>query len=275
MKTIYHPVTGHPFKMGRNRPAPGTARRMRFGTYLLAVPPLPKAPDIYDASVAGAPCLARIYRNDQLGDCTAAGAFHIGGTILANAGVSPCVFPDNDVVNFYSATSGYKVGDQSTDNGADEVTVLNWWRDKGLLPSAHRISGWLAVDATDPDECRLAAWLFENLYFGVELPDAWVSPMPATSGFTWDVAGPSNPDNGHCFISPAAYSETGPKIATWGMTGTITWAAVEKYAATPGQGELYCIISRESIAAATAKAPNGLDWDQLAADFAALGGIVT
>ncbi len=44
----------------------------------------------------------------------------------------------------------------------------------------HKIAGWMAVNAADPHEYRTALWLFENLYFGIELPDAWINPMPSS-----------------------------------------------------------------------------------------------
>ena len=95
--------------------------------------------------------------------------------------------------------------------------------------------------------------------------------MPSKPGFTWDVAGPPNPDNGHCVVG-VGYSNKGVKICTWGMLGTLTDEAVEKYATTTGSGELYTVISQDAINKATQKAPAGFDWSQLIADFNSMGG---
>ena len=111
-----------------------------------------------------------------------------------------------------------------------------------------------------------ALWLFENLYFAEELPDAYINPMPAQSGFTWGVAGPPNPDNGHAFCSEK-YDQTGAYIDTWGMQGVHTWAAIAEYASITNNGELYAVLSKDAIIKGTNKAPNGVNWTQLLSDL--------
>jgi len=262
VKTIVHPVTGRPFKLGRRRPI-ARGPRLSLRNYLLKG--FPAAPTSIDYSAKPAAFLAEILGNDALRDCTAAGAFHIGGTLLANAG-APIPFTEADVVKFYSATTGYVPGDEATDQGGDEQDVLNYWKATGLLPGSHQISGWVAIDGSNEDEVKAALWLFENLYFGVELPDAWINPMPGASGFTWDVAGDPDPDNGHCFAG-VAYDGAGVTIDSWGMLGKITYQAMAKYASTAGQGELYAVLGPDAIDKASGKAPNGFDAAQLAADL--------
>jgi hypothetical protein len=211
-----------------------------------------------------------MFLNDQLGDCTAAGAFHVAGMLSANAG-TPIGFTDDQVQAFYRATTGYDPSDPSTDQGADEQTVLSYWQQHGLLADgSHRINGWAHINSANRQQAMTAVWLFENLYFGVELPDAWVNPMPSVPGFVWDVAGEPNPDNGHCFIA-TGYSDAGVRICTWGMTGLMTWAAVAKYASVAASGELYAVFGRDAISTATGRAPNGFDATQLSADLQAIG----
>lgn len=265
VKTLIHPDTGRTFKLGRKRPS-ARAPRLALRDYMRAA--LPPAPAAADYTAKAKPFLGEVLANDRLGDCTAAGAFHIGGALLANS-EQPIPFTESDVVAFYSVTTGYNPADPSTDQGGDERTVLNYWRDEGLTPGAHRIAGWVAIDGTNAEEVRQAIWLFENVYFGVELPDAWINPFPSADGFTWDVAGDADPSNGHCFVG-VGYSDAGVTIDTWGMLGTCTWAAVAKYATTAGSGELYTVLGHDAIAMATAKAPNGFDWAQLGADLKTL-----
>lgn len=252
-----------PFQMGRLRPV-ARGLRLSLGNYLART--LPKPPPVIDWGAGpAAPGLSQLFANDKLGDCTAAGAFHIAGVMDANAG-NPSVFQDQDVINFYSATTGYKQGDPTSDLGANEVPVLNYWMEKGLMDGKHKIDGWMAVNGNDPVEVRTAIFLFGNLYFGCELPDDWVRPYPSASGFLWDVAGPPNPRHGHCFIA-CGYEPGRVKIATWGLTGWISDAAISAYATPKGQGELYCVISADGVNAATQMAPNGFFWTALAADF--------
>lgn len=265
VKTITHPVSGRSFKLGRRRPV-ARGPRLSLRNYLLKS--FPAAPAAADYAAKPAAFLAEVLGNDALADCTAAGAFHIGGALLANAG-APIPFTEADVVKFYSATTGYVPGDPATDQGGNEQDVLNYWQRTGLVPGAHRITGYVAIDGGNADEVKAALWLFENLYFGVELPDAWVDPMPAASGFTWNVAGSPGPDNGHCFAG-VGYDGAGVTIDTWGMLGKITYAAVAKYAAAAGQGELYAVLGPDAIDQASGKAPNGFDAAQLLADFDSL-----
>jgi len=226
---------------------------------------LPAPPPSVDYYSKALPELENIYLNDTLGDCVIAGMGHITGVLTANTG-SPLMLTKEQIISLYSSIGGYVPGDPSTDNGCDEQTALNWWQQNGLYSGEHKITGWLAVDATNPVEVRIAIWLFENLMFGVNLPDEWVNPMPSGSGFVWENSGGPDPDNGHCFTSQS-YGQGGVGIATWGMLGTVTNRAVARYAGPKGGGELYTVISADSIAKATQKAPNGFDFSQLLADF--------
>jgi len=279
IKTIEHPVTKRSFKLGRKRPV-ARCPRLSLKNYLTRN--LPAPPAAADYTKAAAPALAKVYENDTLGDCVIAGMAHVVGVLTGNAGGPPFLYTDQQIIGLYSAIGGYIPGDPATDQGCDEQTALNYWENNGAMPpnstppggDSHRIAGWLAVNAADPAEFRIALWLFENLYFGIELPDAWVNPMPSASGFTWNAAGPPDPNNGHCFAG-VGYNSKGVEIDTWGMTGTITDAAISKYARQDANGELYTVVSQDGINKATQKAPNGFDWSQLIADFDSMGGSVS
>ena len=211
--------------------------------------------------------MTNVYGNDRLGDCTAAGAGHIIGAWRGNARNGDPAPTVEQVIAFYSKTTGYDPSKPSTDQGGDEVTVLNDWRDKGFFADGSgKILGWANVDGANVQRVKQAIWLFENVYFGVELPDAWISPFPQANGFTWDVAGDANPVHGHCFAG-LGYNDNGVIVNSWGMMGTVTWAAVAKYATTPGQGELHVAFSEDEIERASARAPNGFDVAALTADL--------
>lgn len=252
------------FKFGRLRPDP-KARRLAFADY--AKPPLPAPPDAIRYQRRG-DHLERIFANNRLGDCTAAGAGHtlaLWRGAAANGDRMPTV---EDVIAFYSKTAGYVPGDPSTDQGGDEVTVLNAWRNDGFFSDGTgKIAAWVTIDATNWLEVRQAMWLAESLYFGVELPDEWVSEVGG-NGYVWDVAGAPNPENGHCFVG-IGYDESGVVVDSWGLFGTITPAAIAKYAAGGG-GELYCMFSEDSVSKASKKAASGFDFKTLLADSAAL-----
>jgi hypothetical protein len=256
-------------KFGR-RPFVAPKACMKFKDYQTKSFPTPPASGDYRPKAAAA--LSNVYLNDSLGDCVIAWMAHAIGVFTGNATGTPTTFTDQQIIAEYGAIGGYVAGDPSTDNGCDEGTALDYWLSKGFA-GAHQIAGFLAVDPTNAQECRDAIWLFETLMFGVGLPDAWVSPMPESSGFVWDVAGDAVQDNGHCFGS-ANWSPGSLGVETWGMNGGITDAAVAKYAANAAGGQLFTVITQEGLIRATGRAPNGFDFPQLTADFVGMGGSI-
>jgi hypothetical protein len=270
IKAIHHPPTGRTVKFGRKRPV-ARCPRFKLKNYLMRGMPAPPPSSDYTRSALSA--LSNIYDNDTLGDCVIAGMAHIVGVLTGNAGQKPFIYSNDQIVALYSAIGGYVPGNPATDQGCDEQTALNYWENNGAPAGSHKIAGWLAVDATDPTEYRTALWLFENLYFGIELPDQWVNPMPSASGFVWDVAGAADPNNGHC-VAGVAYNAEGVTIDTWGMTGLMTDKAIAQYAVQASGGELYTVVSQDGLSKATQKAPSGFDWSQLVADFDSMGGNV-
>lgn len=257
-------------KFGRRRPI-ARGPRFHLGNYLTRQLPPPPQSISYTAKATKA--LGEMYDNDTLGDCVIAGMAHVVGVLTGNSGTKPFIYTNTQIVDLYSAIGGYVPGQPSTDNGCDEQTALNYWENNGAPAGSHRIAAWMAVNPADPEEFRTALWLFENLYFGMELPDKWISPFPSASGFTWDVAGNPDPDNGHCVVG-VGYNPQGVTICTWGMTGLLTDAAIAKYAAQSAHGDLYTVVSMDALNKVTEKAPSGFDWSQLVADFDSMGGHV-
>lgn len=258
-------------KLGRKRPV---ARHPHLSLHNYLKRGIQAPPASCDYSAAAAASIAKIYENDKLGDCVIACMAHVVGVLTGGAGPTPFLYTDAQITTLYSAIGGYVPGDEATDQGCDEQTALAYWENNGAPAGSHRIAGWVAVNPADPAEIRTALWLFENLVFGFEMPDAWVNPIPRESGFTWYPAGAPDPENGHC-VAGIGYSAEGIAISTWGMTGWITDAAIAKYCSHSANGELYTVVSQDGINKATQKAPNGFDWSQLVADFDSMGGTVS
>jgi hypothetical protein len=271
VKTIRHPNSNLSFRLGRTRPV---ARCPRFSLRNYLMRGLAAPPPSCDYSKPAAKALANVYGNDTLGDCVIAGMAHVVGVLTAGATGAPFIYSKEQIIQLYSAIGGYVPGNPATDRGCDEQTALNYWENNGAPAGSHRIAGWLSVNAADPTEYRTALWLFENLYFGLELPDAWINPMPSEPGFIWDAQGPPDPDNGHC-VAGVGYTTQGVVIDTWGMTGTLTDSAIAQYGTPASNGEVYTVVSQDAIGQASQKAPNGFDWSQLIADFDSMGGSVT
>ena len=269
VKSVFAPHLNTTVKLGRKRPV-AKCPRLSLKNYLKTALPITPPPGVnYSAKAATA--LSNIYLNDQLGDCVIAGGYHVIGVETGNATGTPFVATTAQITKDYSAIGGYVPGDPSTDNGCDEQTALNYWTHTGFADGS-KLVGWMAVDATNMQECMAAMYLFENLYFGIELPDTWINPFPSASGFVWDVGTP-DPNNGHCVMG-MGYNGQGVQIDSWGLLGTITWAAIAQLCAGNGGGELYVMLSADQLAKGQAKAPNGLAWTQLLTDFNTMGGNV-
>ena len=271
IKTLIHPVTGRQVRLGRTPPR-REHPRLHLSSFIGTA--LPPPPDPVDYAVPETiPFLSEVLHNDTLGDCTCAGVVHIVGNWLGNAGKPINVGPAN-ALWLYERACGYNPGDPSSDQGGNEQDVMAFVRAHGLDAAGnHKISGFVAVNPAKTTEIMQALWLFENIYFGVALPDRWVNPFPSRNGFVWDVAGDADPNNGHCFAGVGGsrkfkivgYSATGVIIDTWGLLGTITWAAIARYCVPAAGGELWTMLGPDIIASASQKAPSGFNFAQLTA----------
>ncbi len=200
-------------------------------------------------------------QNDQIGDCTAAGAGHAVQVWTANASQEATV-TDAQVVAFYSATCGYQPGDPSTDQGGVEVDVLTWWHNNSF--GGHKLDAFATLDAGNRTNIRDAIWLLGGAYLGLELP---ISCQTQT---IWDVpetgaTGDGAPGSwgGHCVFA-IGYDAGGLIVITWGQIKRMTWAFFDAYCS-----EAYGLLSQEWIKA-TKAAPSGFDYQALVADMAAL-----
>jgi hypothetical protein len=263
MKTIH--VNGKTYKFGRKHPI-SAGPHFKLRNYRLASAPLPPNHVSYASKAMAS--LNNMFGNDQESDCTIACMAHAIGVFTGNAG--DIFIPTLDQVNaMYSVCEGAP-GFPASDNGCDEITVLNYSKSHGL--AGHKIEAWLALDPDNMEECKTAIDLFENMIYAIDLPDAYVNPFPSQSGFTWNVAGAPDAENGHCFLSTGYdFRVTGHKgfeIVPWGgLIGRMTPAATSAYCAASSDGGLYTALSKEILIAAQQKSPNGLDWSQLLADF--------
>lgn len=146
------------------------AKYLRKGT---ALPPAPPAID-WTAKIAAWPMMA----NDTLGDCTCAAAGHMIECWTANAG--DAFTPTSaQIIAAYSAAGGYVAGNPSTDNGAVELDVLNYWRQQGI--AGHKIHAYAAFDPRNAECARQAIALFGGAYIGLALP------LSAQNQDVWDV----------------------------------------------------------------------------------------
>jgi hypothetical protein len=261
---------GRRFCLGRNRPVAPVRPHLKYRALKDAgVLPTVTVPDSTNFSAAAGLSLANIYGNDTLGDCVIAAMLHLRGVSSASATGTPVLFTPAQTIQLYGAIGGYNPADPSTDQGCDENEATAYGVATGF-PDGVKWQRVVSVDATDYAEVREAQYLF-GLLFGWELPDAYVAKMPQASGFTWDIAGDPDPSNGHGFAG-VDLAPNGVVISTWGMTGTVTEDAIAEYGWTANNGQLFAVLSPDSINNATQRSAAGYDPSDL---LALLGSIQT
>lgn len=197
-------------------------------------------------------------KNDEVGDCVLAAAGHaiMQWSFNAGHGFTPS---DADILKAYSDVGGYVPGDSSTDNGADPLTALKYWRKVGI--GGHKIGAFLAINPGRPDQFVHAINLFECAYLALGLP------LAAQEMKVWDVptgqklTGAWEPWSwgGHMVESPK-YDAGGIPVVTWGELKTMTWRFLLSYC-----DEAYIALSEDMLN--EGKSPLGFDMEALKRDL--------
>jgi hypothetical protein len=240
-------------KLGRIAPtAAHKARALPLARYLTR--PLPHSPLALD-NTPGA--TYRMYRNDEIGDCTVAALANFHATAAAREG-RPFLVSDDEAAQYYFTLSGGK------DDGLVEIDVLERAAAIGFpLSGAHKLAAWVRIDARDLESIRSCASLFWAVYVGAALP------VTAQRQQIWDTTGLLVDDDapgswgGHAMVVPK-YDAIGPTFITWGAQKRATWAWWRLYV-----DEAYALLDAERAQAA------GVDWDALVADLKALDAVAS
>ena len=195
--------------------------------------------------------------NDQIGCCTISGFYHLRMNMqaVANAG-TPLVVTDQEVISDYSAITGYNPNDPSTDNGANCIDVLNWYRQKGT------IAGYVALDQGNIEQIKIGTFLFGGAYIGFNVPQSMVDQLNNGQDPDWSYS-PSDKASGegHC-VTPVGYGRDGLAVISWGKVYRTSWDFWNAWV-----DEAYSIVSKDWIKA-SGVSPTGLDLNGLLADMA-------
>jgi hypothetical protein len=240
------------FRLGK-KPPRIDKRTLKFRDYVTPALPAPPPSVDWTAKVPTWPMMG----NDQYGDCTCAAAGHLIETWTANA-TTPLILPDDEIL------AAYNVVDGGVDQGADLLTVLNYWRQTGI--GGDTIVAYAQVGMTNVAEIQQAIDLFGGIYIGVALPDFAVQGDMLTVPWMLPTDGsndPPDPNNGHC-IPLVQYDAQGVTAITWGEAKRASWDFITTYA-----DEGYAILSDDWIEV-TGESPGGLNIAQLQADLQAV-----
>ena len=242
-------------KLGKQPPR-FDRRTLRIENYL-RVPKLPPSPKTRSWDI---PLPCGEMGNADVGDCTCASAGHLIQVWTENNG-KEITLPDTDILGAYSAITGYTPGDPSTDNGANMLDVLNFWRQTGI--GGHKILAYASINTQNRTMMEAAINLFGGIYMGLGLP------LSAQNQPTWVVTTGDEAVKyswgGHCVVingydmSALLYA-----ILTWSEKQPASYQFVEGYG-----DEGYVVLS-EDWAAPGKPAPSGFDMAALTADLKAV-----
>jgi len=228
-------------KLGKKLGRVVDPRTLKLKNLLEAPLPVPPVSSMYSRDRTSFPVLG----NDQYGDCALASlAGHRVIVQERNAGQKEREPSTQEVLEAYSAITGFDPNDPSTDNGTYMLDALNYQRRTGTGHekdgTTHTIYAFAEVDRTTM-QLRLASWLFGGFYLGLWLP------ISAQDQDVWDVADGANgrPGSwgGHA-VWVIGYTRSTVTCITWGGKQAMTWAFISKYA-----DEAYAVISEDFLKA--------------------------
>lgn len=281
MRQVFAPHLGRHVVIGSCKIPSPHRPRIRLGHYLAAAQ-WPTSPSSVDYSGPAMSEIQQILGNDQYGCCVESEEGHFIGVVTGSANALYS-YTTAEVLALYTALTGFNAAVPSTDVGTDPIACLNYLVANPYADGT-KLAGYAEVDATNQAEVQFAISAFGNLKLWVSLPDVWINPFPSANGFVWDVASPDS-NNGHC-IGSCGYNSTnvavvgansqGVQVMTWGLIGTVTWAALAALFVDSAGGGAAVRITTDWVSKASGNTPAGLAYADLVADFNRLfGGSVT
>jgi hypothetical protein len=205
-----------------------------------------------------------MYANDKWGCCVFAGAAHETRLWSREGTGTPVTFTDDNILADYSAVTGFNLNDPSSDQGTNMGDAAKYRQTVGVVDATgkrHRVAAALLLHKGDWDQHMVAAYIFEAIGFGFEVP-ASINDQFA-EGKPWDMV-PGSPIVGGHYVAMFGRNSHGNAVAsTWGGETAITRPFVEKY-----NDESYAYISEEMLRSGTS--PRGFDMPKLQAYLASL-----
>jgi len=244
------------FRLGKKRGVVHDPRTLKLRAFLPRTLPTPPS-----ESYVGKGEDIRYYGNDRYGDCTCAAHGHRIDVQERASRQEEVQLSTKDILQVYSAVTGFREDDPSTDNGAYCLDILNYMWRTGMGREAdgtrHRIYAFASFNPSDHHLWRVASWMFGGVYYGAGLPLTAADQLDEAKEY-WRVDD-SDPDRaevgswgGHA-MHAVGYSSGSIVLATWGRRLRATWDWVDRYV-----DEAYAVIS-EDFFRAGGKTPQGFN----------------
>jgi hypothetical protein len=252
-------------KLGK-QPARHDPRTLLFATYVTAAMPAPP-PNLNLTTKMKVPW--GMMDNAQVGDCTCAAAGHLMMEWTSNAQSKIFTPSDAQIIAAYSAITGYNPKTGANDNGAQEIDVLNYWRQTGI--AGHKIQAYVALEPSNHTHIIDGTWIFGGSYIGLALPKSAQSQTSNKQIWSVPPGGPVGDGapgswGGHA-VPVVAYDSRSLTVVTWGTLQTMTWGFWAAYC-----DEAYAILSPDFLKQKGRQSvtPDGFNLAQLQEDLADL-----
>jgi hypothetical protein len=198
--------------------------------------------------------------NGGVGDCVDAMASNLIQLWRHAAGKPLARLNGATAIQAYSESTGYVVGDESTDQGTDMREHASWWRKVGM-PDAdgerHKIAAYATFNPTELTEVWAAIQAFGGVGLGIDFPS--YADDEFAENKAWNYRAGGSTIGGHAITLPKKR-----KVYSWARE----FAIGDKFITTTAtQGFAY--ISTEFLKAG--KTPEGLDVAQLKRILGSLG----
>jgi hypothetical protein len=199
--------------------------------------------------------------SEGLGDCTIAACGHAIQVWTKDA----VTVTDALILQKYEKWCGYVLGDESTDQGGNELDVLSDWKNQTL--GGHVLRGFADPQPQNFGHIMHGIAEFGGVYIGLQLPNSAMDQTNA--GEIWDVVeNDGGIAGGHAVYCPAYHvKDTSTKNGATTITA-ITWGMQQKM--TEAFWDKYCDESHVLLGAAWQ--PAGFNLADFESDLAGLNG---
>lgn len=194
------------------------------------------------------------------GCCVLSDAGHATMQFNLEAG-KPCpIITGKQTIADYSALTGYRIGDEQTDQGTNMRDALNYRRKTGILDAhgnRHKIGGFVALEPGNFAELLEAFLICDIVSVGIQFPQSAMDQFNAGKNWTYVKSSPN--EGGHDILTNGRPTSQTIELVTWGRAIHMS-ATFYKHLCD----EAYGLISQESLDA-VGKNPQGFAWADMVA----------
>lgn len=173
---------------------------------------------------------------------------------IAGNGLFPAT--GKTAVENYSEVTGYVINDQSTDNGTNMRTAMNWWKTTGYKDAngnRHKIGGYASIQVANFNHLLWALYLVdEGVPLGIVFPSSAMTQFD--EGKPWTVVAGAEDDGGHAILLDRTLY-----VESWARDQETDEGFLQKYV-----DEAYFPVDSEGLV--NGKSIEGFDSQQLLAD---------